>query len=218
MASMKTRSYYICALAFAALAASASAQSCYYFQNRGVVNTEPMVRRDASYEEAMLRPAIRPYAPRVAEPEVVQSSDGPTVSGSRAVMRRGIAYAPSQAPQAVKELIWSVNRLQRMPYKWGGGHGSFSDDGYDCSGTISYALHHAGVLGSPLTSSDLSRWGQGGRGRWVTVYARNGHVFAVVAGLRLDAMGSEMGRQGGPRWHSDMRSTRGFAARTLAGL
>jgi len=192
----------------------ASAQSHYFSSNRAMVNSEPFFRRDARREVAMLRP------PRqiVPEPQIVRSEDGPTVAGTRAVLRRGIAYAPSQAPRAVKELIWAVNRINRLPYKWGGGHGSFQDNGYDCSGTVSFALYHAGRLRSPMTSGGLMDWGQRGRGRWVTVYARNGHVFATIAGLRLDAMGSSMGRSGGPRWYPDMRSPRGFVARTAAGL
>lgn len=166
----------------------------------------------------MLRPQRRTIEAPESAPEVVRGADGPTVAGNRAVIRRGVAYAPSKAPRAVKELIWAVNNIRRMPYKWGGGHGSFRDSGYDCSGTISYALHHAGLLRSPLTSSALMGWGERGRGRWVTVYARRGHVFAVVAGLRLDAMGSAMGRSGGPRWYGEMRSTRSYIARTADGL
>lgn len=216
MALMLLRSTFWLLLAFFAASGAASAQSHFFSSGRTLINPEPFFRRDARNEVAMLRPSRQVVSE--PEPEIVRSEDGPTVSGSRAVLRRGVAYAPSKAPRAIKELIWAVNRINRLPYKWGGGHGSFRDNGYDCSGTISYALHYAGRLSSPLTSSGLMSWGQRGRGRWITIYARNGHVFATVAGLRLDAMGSSMGRSGGPRWYPDMRSTRGFVARSVPGL
>lgn len=144
--------------------------------------------------------------------------DRPTVAGSRAVLRNGIAYAPSRAPQNVKSAIWAANTLRRKPYVWGGGHGSFYDHGYDCSGSVSYALHGAGLLAAPLPSTDLMRYGERGRGRWITVYSRQGHTFAVIAGLRLDT--TDLGRGGdvGPRWYVDGRDTRGFVARHPAGF
>jgi len=133
-------------------------------------------------------------------------------------LRNGIAYAPSRAPQNVKNAIWAANTLRRKPYVWGGGHGSFYDHGYDCSGSVSYALHGAGVLAAPLPSSDLMRYGERGRGRWITIYSRSGHTFAVIAGLRLDT--TDLGRGGdvGPRWYVDGRDTRGFVARHPAGF
>jgi len=142
---------------------------------------------------------------------------GPTVSGNRAVLRNGIAYAPARAPNNVKNAIWAVNSLQHKPYIWGGGHGSFYDRGYDCSGSVSYALHYAGLLSSPLPSSDLMRYGERGRGRWITVYVRSGHTFAVIAGLRLDTTDLRDGGDVGPRWYADGRNTRGFKARHPAG-
>ena len=140
------------------------------------------------------------------------------VSGSRAVLRGGVAYAPSHAPQSVKNAIWAANTLRRKPYVWGGGHGTFYDRGYDCSGTVSFALHGAGVLNSPLPSSDLMRFGERGRGRWMTVYSRSGHTFAVIAGLRLDT--TDLGRGGdvGPRWYEDGRDTSGYVARHPVGM
>ncbi|MEO8044258.1 MAG: hypothetical protein ABI674_05075 [Spartobacteria bacterium] len=154
------------------------------------------------------------------EPERAPASfgEGPTVAGSRAILRRGIAYAPSRAPQSVKQAIWAANSLTRKPYTWGGGHGSFYDRGYDCSGTVSFALHGAGAIAAPLPSSDLMRYGERGRGRWMTIYARPGHTFAVVAGLRLDTTDFQSGGNTGPRWHADLRDTRGFVARHPAGM
>ncbi len=144
--------------------------------------------------------------------------DRPMVSGSRAVLRNGVAYAPSRAPQSVKNAIWAANTLRRKPYVWGGGHGSFYDRGYDCSGTVSFALHGAGALPSPLPSSELMRYGERGRGRWITIYSRPGHTFAVIAGLRLDT--TDLGRGGdvGPRWYAYGRDTGGYVARHPAGM
>jgi len=134
----------------------------------------------------------------------------------RAVLRNGIAYAPEAAPENVKRAIWAINSLRRKPYRWGGGHGSFYDSGYDCSGAVSYALYHAGLLRGPLTSKGFTRWGQRGNGRWITVYSRRGHTFAVIAGLRLDT--TDFYEREGPRWRARPRSTRGFHARHYAGV
>ena len=149
---------------------------------------------------------------------IERRGDRPTVSGSRAVLRNGVAYAPSRAPQSVKNAIWAANSLRRKPYVWGGGHGSFYDRGYDCSGTVSFALHGAGALSSPLPSSELMRYGERGRGRWITIYSRPGHTFAVIAGLRLDT--TDLGRGGdvGPRWYAYGRDTGGYVARHPVGM
>jgi cell wall-associated NlpC family hydrolase len=150
--------------------------------------------------------------------QIERRGDRPTVSGSRAVLRNGVAYAPSRAPQSVKNAIWAANTLRRKPYVWGGGHGSFYDRGYDCSGTVSFALHGGGMLNSPLPSSELMRYGERGRGRWITIYSRPGHTFAVIAGLRLDT--TDIGRGGdvGPRWYACGRDTAGYVARHPVGM
>jgi len=113
-------------------------------------------------------------------------SSGPTVPGSRAKLRFGKAAAPDAAPLVVKRAIWAANQLFRKPYIFGGGHKSFVDRGYDCSGTVSYALGAAGLLKSPISSTEFRKYGERGRGKWITVYARNGHTYAIIAGLRLD--------------------------------
>lgn len=136
---------------------------------------------------------------------------GPTVPGSVAVLRNGIAHAPAAAPLAIKRAIWAVNTLRHKPYRWGGGHGTFQDRGYDCSGTVSFFLHHAGLLDSPMPSRGLMSYGVPGKGRWITIYARKGHVFAVVCGLRLDTTGYR--EREGPRWRGEPRDPRGFVAR-----
>jgi hypothetical protein len=153
-----------------------------------------------------------------------------TAPGAKAtLLPDGTAAAPADAPQAVKEAIWAANRLQDKPYKYGGGHAKIEDTGYDCSGTVSYALHHAGLLESPLPSGPFMRWGQPGRGKWITVYAHSGHAYAVIAGLRLDtsSYSSSAARtrrviastlERGPRWRSTSRPSRGFRARHPLGL
>lgn len=158
------------------------------------------------------------YADEEESPAFDTRGSKPMVQGSRAVLRNGIAYAPSHAPQSVKNAIWAANTLQRKPYVWGGGHGSFYDRGYDCSGTVSFALHGAGALASPLPSSEFMRYGKRGRGRWITIYSRRGHTFAVIAGLRLDTTDFQNGGNTGPRWHVDGRDTRGYVARHPAGM
>jgi hypothetical protein len=153
-----------------------------------------------------------------AEPQIERRGERPTVAGRRAVLRNGIAYAPSRAPERVKNAIWAANALRRKPYVWGGGHGSFNDHGYDCSGSVSYALRGAGLLAAPMPSSDFIRYGERGRGRWITIYSRPGHTFAVIAGLRFDTTDMGHGGNVGPRWYSDGRNLRGFQARHPAGF
>ena len=111
---------------------------------------------------------------------------GPVVSGKIACLRFGRAAAPKHAPLAVKRAIWAANQLRSKPYRYGGGHKSFDDRGYDCSGTISYVLAAAGLISSPISSTEFRSYGERGAGKWITVYAREGHTFAVIAGLRLD--------------------------------
>ncbi|MGB2709965.1 MAG: hypothetical protein WBC33_00490 [Conexibacter sp.] len=134
----------------------------------------------------------------------------PTVPGDVGTIKNGIAYAPAAAPIEVQRAIWAANLLRNKPYIYGGGHKSFRARGYDCSGTVSYALHAAGLLDSPLDSSSFMRWGKRGKGTWITVYTNPGHAFVVIAGLRLDTSGSG---ESGPRWREEPRSTRGFRAR-----
>ena len=169
----------------------------------------PVPRADAAEEEN--------DDAEIANEAPIIRSNRPMVEGSRAVLRNGIAYAPSEAPDNIKNAIWAVNSLRRKPYVWGGGHGSFNDSGYDCSGAVSFALHYAGLLDAPLPSNDFRRYGKRGRGRWVTIYSRDGHTFAIIAGLRLDTTDMRDGGAVGPRWYADGRDTHGFDARHPAG-
>jgi cell wall-associated NlpC family hydrolase len=137
-------------------------------------------------------------------------------TGPRArVLRDGTAIAPENAPEVVKRVIMAANEIAKFPYKWGGGHGAWRDTGYDCSGSVSFALASAGLLSRPLTSGGFLSYGRPGRGRWITIYTHSGHMFMVVAGLRFDTSGQ--GRAG-TRWQEDVRSTAGFAVRHVPGL
>ena len=128
-------------------------------------------------------------------------------NGSTATLNSdGTATAPVDAPQAVKDAIAAANAITNMPYLWGGGHGSFEASGYDCSGSVSYALHGGGMLSSPLDSTGFMTWGEPGPGNWITVYANPGHAYAVIAGLRFDTSGAP------PRWQTEPRDPSGYVA------
>ena len=145
----------------------------------------------------------------------------PVVEGFEAkILPDGTAAAPSMAPAEVQKAIWAANEIIGRPYVYGGGHNtSFKSRGYDCSGTVSYALHGARLLRSPLDSGSFMKWGQAGPGPWITIYTNPGHAFVVIAGLRLDtsAAGDPSGAKG-PRWRPVLRSTRGFVARHPEGF
>jgi len=132
------------------------------------------------------------------------------------LLSNGMLVPPKSAPPRVKRVIAFANRIRTKPYVWGGGHGHWWDRGYDCSGSVSYALHGGNFLKSPLSSGPLERWGQRGDGRWITVYTNPGHAYAVIAGYRWDTSGDSHGT--GPRWHEDLRSPRGYVARHPVGF
>lgn len=144
--------------------------------------------------------------------------DGPTSNpsncrGKARLLSNGDAAAPACAPQRVQRAIAAANKINNTKYQWGGGHAGFQSKGYDCSGAVSYMLHGAGALKTPLTSGSLASWGQKRKGKWITIYANSGHVYAMVAGLRWDTSDGP-----GPRWHADGRSSAGFAVRHPRGL
>ena len=148
-----------------------------------------------------------------AEPE--QTEPTPTETSHAYITKDGLAVAPADAPEAVKQVIAAGNEIAKKPYKYGGGHGDWTDSGYDCSGSVSYALHGAGLLSRPRDSGELMSWRFSGRGTWITVYANSGHTYLKVAGLRFDTSGLD---QDGTRWH-DTRATReGYAIRHPRGL
>ncbi len=131
------------------------------------------------------------------------------------VLKNGIALPPIEAPEEVRQIIQAGNQIARTPYLWGGGHGKWLDKGYDCSGSVSFALAAAGLLNGPLASGPLMGWGKPGKGKWVTIYTNPGHVWLAVAGVRFDTSGN---RVTGSRWQATLRSTGGYVARHPPGL
>jgi hypothetical protein len=132
------------------------------------------------------------------------------------LLSNGILVPPASAPARVKAVIAAANRIHTKPYIWGGGHAQWWSPGYDCSGSVSYALHGGEFLESPLPSGPMEHWGLPGEGRWITVYANAGHAYAVIAGFRWDTSGDAEGT--GPRWHEDLRDNAGYIARHPAGF
>jgi hypothetical protein len=135
-------------------------------------------------------------------------------SGVRTVLKRGRLRSGGM-PARVRRIVAAANRIAGMPYKYGGGHGQWEDSGYDCSGSVSYALHGAGLLDSALTSGGFMSWGAPGKGRWVTIYANPGHVYMVIGGRRFDTSGRD---ESGSRWQSRSRSSAGYTVRHPPGL
>jgi hypothetical protein len=127
------------------------------------------------------------------------------------LLSNGMLIPPKAAPPRVKAVIAAANRIRTKPYIYGGGHGQWWDRGYDCSGSVSYALHGGRFLESPLPSGPMEGWGAPGEGRWITVYANGGHAYAVIAGFRWDTAGDASGT--GPRWHEELLDNVGYIAR-----
>jgi hypothetical protein len=154
-------------------------------------------------------------------------------TGTARLLPNGTAVAPDDAPPEVKAAIDAGNLIATLPYKYGGGHNTtFEDTGYDCSGSVSYVLHAAGLLDSPLPSGSFMNWGDKGLGRWITLYANGGHMYAVIAGLRFDtSMRTVLARKAtrttkrgkrvrvlSSRWSSTMRPGDGYRVRHPAGF
>jgi hypothetical protein len=166
-------------------------------------------------------------APSVAS--AASSSNGgatyvpPPPPAKRAKIVSGQAVPPIAAPPAVKKAIAAANAITAKPYIYGGGHKPFSsrlDRGYDCSGSVSYALYGGRFLRSPLPSGALMDWAEDGPGQWITVYAHASHAYIVVAGLRFDTSMHDRDAPGprtGPRWSRTLRKSKAFVARHPSG-
>jgi cell wall-associated NlpC family hydrolase len=135
----------------------------------------------------------------------------PVLKRARSARRAGVSRGASVLARAVA----AANRIARLPYRYGGGHQSFHDSGYDCSGSVSYVLHALGRLGSPLDSSALMSYGAAGRGRWITIYANPSHAYMVIGGRRFDTTGRA---EDGTRWDGRRRSSAGYVVRHPPGL
>jgi septal ring factor EnvC (AmiA/AmiB activator) len=168
-----------------------------------------LVGQENDLVKALSAPAPSP-APAPAAGDTAASAPAENVaapSGSTATINSdGTATAPADAPQAVKDAIAAGNQITNMPYLYGGGHGSFEASGYDCSGSVSYALHGGGLLSAPLDSTAFMTWGDPGPGRWITVYSNPGHAYMQIAGIRFDTSGAP------PRWQAALRDSAGFVA------
>jgi cell wall-associated NlpC family hydrolase len=141
--------------------------------------------------------------------------------GKATIRKDGTAVAPADAPSQVQAAIAAANSIHTLPYVWGGGHRTFYDSGYDCSGAVSYVLHAAGLLASPMTSGGLAlSWGTPGKGRWITVYGNASHAYMVIAGKRFDtSSGGDRWNQGtGPRWRKKKRRPLGFTGKYYPGF
>jgi peptidoglycan hydrolase-like protein with peptidoglycan-binding domain len=152
-----------------------------------------------------------------AEPQQTDRVEdtAPTETSRARITSDGLAVAPAGAPEEVQQVIAAGNEIAKKPYKYGGGHGDWNDSGYDCSGSVSYALHGAGLLNNPKDSGQLMGWRFSGRGEWITVFANSGHVYMKVAGLRFDTSGLD---EDGTRWHDTRASREGYAVRHPRGL
>jgi hypothetical protein len=150
-------------------------------------------------------------APSAAKPDLL-------VPGRTARYVDGLAAAPMAAPFSVQKIVWAANQIVGDPYIWGGGHASFQSPGYDCSGTVSFALHGGHLLRTPEDSSEFMRFGSTGVGQWVTIFTNPGHAYMTVAGLRLDTSSADdPSNQQGPRWRPLRPANAGFSVRHPAG-
>jgi hypothetical protein len=184
----------------------------------------PVYERLAGGEVVPYQPggaATQPSLGTGGSPVGVTASSKPQllVPGTLARYVGGLAAAPMGAPLAVQEMIWAGDQIVGLPYIYGGGHGSFSSPGYDCSGTVSFALHGAGLLAVPEDSSELEGYGSHGIGRWVTIFSNPGHAYVDVAGLRLDTSSADdPSNQQGPRWRPLRPQNSGYTVRHPLGL
>jgi cell wall-associated NlpC family hydrolase len=128
------------------------------------------------------------------------AQSGLTANNQHATLTpEGLAIAPLNAPPQIQEVVDAGNEIAHLPYVWGGGHGRFVDTGYDCSGSLSFIFAAAGIVNTSMTSGEFAHWGAAGPGKWITVFANNGHTFAYIAGLRFDTVALA---QSGTRWSS----------------
>jgi cell wall-associated NlpC family hydrolase len=150
---------------------------------------------------------------------IVPSKPELLVPGTRARYVAGIAAAPMSAPALIQQIVWAGDQIIGLPYIWGGGHASFLSPGYDCSGTVSFALHGGALLKTPEDSSEFMHWGSHGVGRWVTIFSNPGHAYMTVAGLRLDTSAADdPTNQQGPRWRPLRPGNGGYSVRHPLGL
>jgi hypothetical protein len=186
--------------------------------------------RSASSPSVAGEAAVAPGAPSDAEVRKELGEEEQAKAQERATQRRvltpvaggfsvggnGTIPIPTGVPEVVQRVVAGGNAIADFPYIWGGGHASFIANGYDCSGSVSYALAAGGLLSTPLVSGDLASWGEPGPGRWITIYANAGHTFMNVDGVWFDTAG-----RSGPyasRWLVSTPPLAGYAVRHPPGL
>jgi cell wall-associated NlpC family hydrolase len=178
--------------------------------------TERSVRRFESAEGRRVDGRVTPADARALKRAAGAQAAEPTAPVGKATLGSdGLAIPPADAPPQVKAVIEAANEIADKPYKYGGGHARKVDSGYDCSGSVSYALRGGGLMRGAMASGDMASWGRPGRGRWITIRANGGHAYMMVAGLRFDTSGLS---QRGTRWSRKMRSARGYRGRHPSGL
>ena len=155
----------------------------------------------------------KPVAPPAPAATATPTALGPGMTAT--IDANGFAVAPAAAPPVVQAVIAAGNKIARKPYIYGGGHGRWEDAGYDCSGSVSYALHGAGLLEQSMPSGGFMKWGEPGPGKWITIYANPGHMYMAVAGLRFDTSGRA---RAGTRWQKDPRPTQSYTISHPPGL
>jgi hypothetical protein len=171
----------------------------------------PVDGRMSRADSAELRRAVEAGETRSG----VQGGQVATPTEKATIGADGLVAAPASAPEAVKAMIEAGNQIATKPYKYGGGHGQWDDTGYDCSGSMSYVMHAAGLLDEALDSTGFESYGESGEGQWVTIYANSGHSYMLIAGLRFDTSGRA---DDGSRWHESARSSSGYTVRHPPGL
>ena len=185
----------------------------------------------STFSNKLLLLALCVACPLVAAPGAMAQSSSATSGGgasfvppppppAKATLKDGRLLAPASAPTRIKRVIAAANQIVEKPYVYGGGHKPYRrgwlDRGYDCSGSVSHALHGGRFLRSPLPSGALMSWGRTGPGTWITVYASGGHAYLVVAGFRFDTSMHDRDAPGpstGPRWSRTLRRSSSFVAR-----
>ena len=192
-------------------------------RSRSVAYKGPVYQKTATGE-------IVPYVPLGKASQIGGTGGSPVaasaagkpellVPGTRARYVAGLAAAPMSAPEVIQQIVWAGNQIIGLPYIFGGGHASFLAKGYDCSGTVSFALHGGNLLATPEDSSEFMHWGSHGAGRWVAIFSNPGHAYMTVAGLRLDTSAADdPSDQQGPRWRPLRANNSGYTVRHPLGL
>ena len=176
---------------------------------------ELAVRSRAGARYQALSGRLKTLERRAAAQAVQAARTGNANVAGIPVNTSGMVQPPAGAPPAIAQVIAAGNAIATLPYIYGGGHASFHANGYDCSGSVSYALAAAGLVQSPMVSGDFESWGSAGPGRWITVYANAGHVWMTVAGWRFDTVALA---QSGTRWAQGGGEFAGFVVRHPTGL